>query len=126
MRLLTRNVLLMSLVFFVCGAYISGFQGQGSEKGKKSLGKRTTSVGTRPNPPATKSQTAISRLKPKVSFEERLLATIPYQFEMPKVGGGWGLNFSPDGTRVAYVAQQGGKQFIVVGNKKGPEFDEVT
>lgn len=33
--------------------------------------------------------------------------------------------FSPDGSKVVYRAKQGGKEFIVVNDQRGPEFNNV-
>jgi roadblock/LC7 domain-containing protein len=61
------------------------------------------------------------RAAPRVSFEEKLLATIPEDFKEPEVG--WWATFSCDGSRVAYAAKQNGKEFLVVEGKRGPSFD---
>ena len=58
-----------------------------------------------------------------VAFAERLLATIPGQFKKP--ARGWWIVFNPDGTRVAYAAKEGGKEFLVVENQPGPSFTYV-
>ena len=39
--------------------------------------------------------------------------------------GGWAPVLSPDRRTVAYRAKEGKKEFIVIGDKKGEEFDEV-
>ncbi len=33
--------------------------------------------------------------------------------------------FSPDGKVLTFIAEEGGKEFVVVGDKKGPEFDQA-
>jgi hypothetical protein len=58
-----------------------------------------------------------------VSFEEALLATIPQDIAPEDLDY---HVFSPDGRRVAYIAQQGGKQFVVVGKDRGETFDKVS
>ncbi len=51
--------------------------------------------------------------------EKTLLATVQpqinYHYEV----------FSPEGSRVAYVASKDGKYFVVIGNKEGEKYDEV-
>ncbi|MBI5211684.1 MAG: PD40 domain-containing protein [Elusimicrobia bacterium] len=37
----------------------------------------------------------------------------------------WGLTWSPDGTKTAFMARSGEREFLVVGDKKGPAFDYV-
>jgi hypothetical protein len=37
----------------------------------------------------------------------------------------WQLIFSPDGSKVAYVAEHADKQFVVVNDEEGPKFDSV-
>jgi serine/threonine protein kinase len=51
---------------------------------------------------------------------ENLLAKIPQNFRQTSQ-----LAFSHDGGLVAYRAERNGKQFVVVGDKAGPEFDYV-
>jgi Tol biopolymer transport system component len=69
--------------------------------------------------------------RPTDSLEEKLLATVPDSFEVE-----WGRNkpvFSPDGTKVAYVASQGDNQrrdiartyFVVLGNNKNQDFNQI-
>lgn len=87
-------------------------------------------------------------------FEEKLLASIPSQYKEPGEysesglfterlfiktdhfsaqilvtfeisGGGWAPILSPDKKTVAYRAKEAKKEFIVIGDQKGEEFDEV-
>jgi len=37
----------------------------------------------------------------------------------------WGLTWGPDGTKTAYMARRGDREFVVVGDRQGPEFDYV-
>ena len=67
------------------------------------------------------SRARCDRAAPRVSFEEKLLATIPEDFKVPAFG--WWATFSCDGSRVAYVAKQNGKESLVVEGKRGPNFD---
>ncbi len=91
-----------------------------------------------------------------ISFEERLLATIPedykeagiyggaltesvtrvvnnefgevfwaYTLSYQNQGGGWSVTCGPGCAKIAYRAKQSGKEFIVIGDQKGPEFDQV-
>jgi WD40 repeat protein len=54
-------------------------------------------------------------------FEERLLATVPEEFS------DWCCpEFSGDGASVAYKVKQNGKEFVMIGAYKGPEFDSVS
>lgn len=55
--------------------------------------------------------------KPALNLTETKLATIPedYQIGLPV--------FSPDGSRVAYVAVKGAERFVVINGKKGKAFD---
>jgi hypothetical protein len=50
-------------------------------------------------------------------FEEKKLAAWPEDVDM--------ITFSPAGSRVAFRAFKDGKQFVVVNDQKGPEYDEV-
>lgn len=68
---------------------------------------------------------SLMRAKPAISFNESLLATIPDEFQEPEYGG-WSSTFSPDGSKVAYQAKQNDKWFVVVGNKRGPDFDLIS
>lgn len=65
----------------------------------------------------------ISRRQPSVpiSFEERLLAAIPSDLMdgRPKV------TFSPDGTKVAYVAKQDNMEIVRIGNRQLSIYDQV-
>ncbi|HKY53053.1 MAG TPA: hypothetical protein VJM08_02055 [Anaerolineales bacterium] len=88
-----------------------------------------------------------------VVFEERLILSIPNEYSKPgdyfpeaeftcdldklgietycysvtftKSGGGWEPIINTDNTKVAYRAKQKGKLFVVVGDRRGPEFDDV-
>jgi len=91
-----------------------------------------------------------------ISFEERLLATIPANYKEASIygsslaeswtrvvnnefgetfwayalsyqnqGGGWAITCGPGCAKVAYRAKQAGKEFIVVGDQRGPDFDQV-
>src|SRR5215469_16230455 len=60
----------------------------------------------------------------QVSFEARLVTTIPEEFDAPGYGG-WAVEFSPDGSRAAYQAKQAHRWFVVVGDRRGPDFDMV-
>jgi WD40 repeat protein len=57
--------------------------------------------------------------KTSVSLEEKLLGTIPEDVIPREV---W---FSPDGRKVLCSAQKGSKMFVIVGDSKGEEYDEV-
>src|SRR5438477_9491845 len=61
--------------------------------------------------------------KPKidVSFVEKRLAVVPPDAEL----GRRSIVFSPDGKTVSYILAKGGKSFVVVGDKKGEEFDSI-
>mgnify|MGYP001609907779 FL=1 len=59
--------------------------------------------------------------KPEVSFEDKLLATVPEGMELAP----YSIEFSANGKAVAYSAKKGGKMFVVVGDKKGEEFDLI-
>ncbi|MBI3272466.1 MAG: HEAT repeat domain-containing protein [Planctomycetes bacterium] len=63
--------------------------------------------------------------RPEISFEERLLATIPEGLDSPLGGSLPKVVFGPDGRSVAYAARRGARQFMVVGDRKGEEFDFV-
>ena len=58
--------------------------------------------------------------KEGVSIQEKKLAVIPDTYRPMDIV------FSPDGRTVAYAASKGGKEFIVVGEKKGEGFDKVS
>ena len=68
---------------------------------------------------ATTKRILPSTSKTKVSFEEKLLATIPNGLKALSI------RFSPDGNNVAYYAKQGDKEFVVNGNLIGPAYDRV-
>jgi Tol biopolymer transport system component len=53
-------------------------------------------------------------------FEERLLATIPEKFDNVSQE-----TFSPDGKQVAYSVKAKNKEFVVLNDKPGPEYDAV-
>ena len=55
----------------------------------------------------------------EVSLEEKLLATLPEGAECL-----W-ASFSTDGKSVIYLAAQGEKRFVVVGEKRSPMYDET-
>jgi len=97
-------------------------------------------------PAAQKTVTA--SIEVRIPLEEKLLATIPKEYKEPgdyeqiypgnaaawavfsgvgfgRPGRGWEPVFSPDYSRFAYRAKMGKKEFIVIGETKGPEFDEV-
>jgi len=55
------------------------------------------------------------------AFTEKLLATVPQEFEKPQ-----GLAFSPDISQAAYAVEQSNKKYrIIFGDKRSEEFDEV-
>ena len=58
---------------------------------------------------------------PQISFEERLLATVPAEFEVRSLPA-----LSPDGKHLAYAAGKDGKEFVVVDGQKQEEFDKVS
>lgn len=58
---------------------------------------------------------------PQISFEERLLATVPAEFEVRSLPA-----LSPDGKHLAYAARKDGKEFIVVDGQKQEGFDKVS
>lgn len=58
-------------------------------------------------------------IQAETSFEERRLAVLPGE------ASAYVTVFSPTGTRVAYVLKLGEKQTVVIGDKAGPEFDDV-
>lgn len=64
---------------------------------------------------------AVAQDKPKldVSFEEKRLAIVPEDVQIGR------FTFSPDGKTVAYYARKPAKWFVVVGEKKGEDFDGV-
>jgi WD40 repeat protein len=77
-----------------------------------------------PLPAAHVSQTTSKKPEINVPFEEKLLGTILPEYEdPPDVTGGSILLDSP--AQWAFVARQHDKVFLVVNNKKGPEFDEI-
>ena len=45
--------------------------------------------------------------------------------EGPMCDSIWPITFNPDGTRVAYRARQGDKQFVVVDGARGPDYDKI-
>lgn len=59
--------------------------------------------------------------KHAVGFEEKLLATIPEQYENVSQE-----TFSLDGKRVAYIVKAKDKEFVVVDDKPGTEYDYVN
>ena len=71
-------------------------------------------------------------LKTQISFEEKLLATIPNDYkEAPASFWGrgyttFGIAFSPDGMNVAYKASKGEETFVVIGDQKGSDFTWVS
>src|SRR6185503_5652766 len=58
-----------------------------------------------------------------VSFTEKLLATMPRDLRVEN----YNVEFSPDGTRAAYIAKKEGsnKEFVVADGKSGKEYDQV-
>lgn len=58
-----------------------------------------------------------------VSFDEKLLATIPSDYNVED----YEIEFSPDGSRVAYIAKKQGasKEFVVSDGKPGKEYDQI-
>src|SRR5689334_23444160 len=65
-------------------------------------------------------------MKPEihVPFEEKLLGAMLPEYEgPPAVKGGTVLLDNP--AQWAFVAQQNGKLFVVINNKKGREYDEI-
>lgn len=105
---MTRTVLLIGAMLLVLGVAPAG-EAQEPQK----------------SPPASplRSQTTSQKTEPRISFEERLLVTIPLEFEKPY--SGWSATFSRDGAKVVYAARQRRKEFIVFGDKRGPRFDFV-
>lgn len=90
----------------------------------------------------------MQRTEPSLPLEEKLLTIIPKEYKSPentgssikgmralwgvfsgiefeRPGRGWEPVFSPDYTKFAYRAKMGGHEFIVIGDRKGAEFDEV-
>ncbi len=59
-----------------------------------------------------------------VPFEEKLLGTMPPEYQDPPDITG-GTIFLDNPAQWAFVARQNGKPFVVINNKKGPEFDEI-
>ncbi len=57
---------------------------------------------------------------PQVSFEDKLLLTVPDGVEAGD------FSFSPDGRLAACRARAGGKAFVMVNREKGPEFLQIT
>lgn len=59
--------------------------------------------------------------KSPVGPSEKLLATIPDRFEDVSQE-----TFSPDGKQVAYRVKAKDKEFVVLNDKSGPEYDHVN
>src|SRR5260370_40171585 len=59
--------------------------------------------------------------KHAVGFEDKLLATIPEQYENVSQE-----TFSPDGKRAAYIIKGKDKGFVVLNDKPEPEYDYVN
>jgi len=85
---------------------------------------RTQEPDKQPPPIAHASQTIPKKSEAHVPFEERLLGTVPTEYEGPPVVRG-GPIFLDNPAQWAFVARQNGKAFVVINNKKGPEFDEI-
>jgi len=76
-----------------------------------------STVADSPTPPASQTEADI--------FKERLLVTVPKEYEKRSTASSWLPAFSRDGSKVVYAASRGGKDFVVFGDMKGPEFDSV-
>lgn len=62
---------------------------------------------------------AASLLACQDPFEGRLLDTVPAGLQLDRIA------FSPDGRRVAYVARENGKSFVVADRRRGEPFDAI-
>jgi hypothetical protein len=81
-------------------------------------------VNDQPLPIAPASQAIPKKPETHVPFEEKLLGTMPPEYEAPPDITG-GTMFLDNPAQWAFVARQNGKLFVVINNKKGPDFDEI-
>ena len=70
------------------------------------------------------SQAIAKKPEKHVPFEEKLLGTMPPEYEEPPDITG-GTMFLDNPAQWAFVARQNGKLFVAINNKKGTEFDEI-
>ncbi len=81
-------------------------------------------INKQPLPIASASQAIPKKPKIQVPFEEKLLGTMPPEYQDPPDITG-GTIFLDNPAQWAFVGRQNGKLFVVINNKKGPEFDEI-
>jgi hypothetical protein len=77
-----------------------------------------------PPPIAIASQAIPKKPETRVPFEEKLLGTMPPEYENPPDITGSTV-FLDNPAQWGFVARQNGKLFVVINNKKGQEFDEI-
>src|SRR5690349_5051571 len=107
-KMRTRRVVLFLICFVMSG--LAGLRGQ--------------DVRQEPLQAAHARQTIPKKPETHAPFEEKLLGTMPLEYEdPPAVTGGTILLNNP--AQWAFVARQNGKLFVVINDKKGPEFDGV-
>ncbi|SRR6266576_903443 len=107
-KMRTRRIVLFLICFVVSD--LAGLRGQ--------------EVRQEPLQAAHASQTIPKKPETHVPFEEKLLGTMPMEYEdPPAVTGATMLLDNP--AQWAFVARQNGKLFVVIDNKKGPEFDKI-
>ncbi len=71
---------------------------------------------------------AVAAEEPAVSLKERRLLAIPENHALPITGNGtpahdYSVTVSRNGAQAAYIASKDGHNFVVVGDRKGPDFD---
>src|SRR5260370_36904985 len=86
---------------------------------------RTQEPDKQPPPIGHASQTIPKKSEAHVPFEERLLGTVPTEYEGPPVVRG-GPIFLDNPAQWAFVAPQNRKAIVVSNTKKGPQFDEIN
>jgi hypothetical protein len=85
---------------------------------------RAHELDKQPPPIASASQAIPKKPETRVPFEEKLLGTMPPEYENPPDITGSTV-FLDNPAQWGFVARQNGKLFVVINNKKGQEFDEI-
>jgi WD40-like Beta Propeller Repeat len=107
-KMTTRRIVLFLICFVVSG--LAGLRGQ--------------EVRQEPLQAAHAIQTIPKKPETPVPFEEKLLGTLPPEYENPPDITGSTV-FLDNPAQWGFVARQNGKLFVVINNKKGPEFDQI-